>query len=78
MAMNRVTSSWRGADRRRKERFPQLPPAPDDYPMFPDTSVWPVVFPELPAAPDGGPCDHQFLDEDAATLVRQTGVGRPP
>ncbi|OBK21725.1 isoprenyl transferase [Mycobacterium asiaticum] len=35
--------------------FPQLPPAPDDYPTFPDTSTWPVVFPELPPAPDGGP-----------------------
>ena len=28
--------------------YPQLPPAPDDYPTFPDTSTWPVVFPELP------------------------------
>ncbi len=35
--------------------FPQLPPAPDDYPVFPDTSTWPVDFPELPPAPDGGP-----------------------
>ncbi|GAB3023855.1 decaprenyl diphosphate synthase [Mycobacterium bourgelatii] len=35
--------------------FPQLPPAPDDYPTFPDKSTWPVVFPELPPAPDGGP-----------------------
>ncbi|ORJ64165.1 decaprenyl diphosphate synthase [Mycobacterium simiae] len=35
--------------------FPQLPPAPDDYPTFPDRSTWPVVFPELPPAPDGGP-----------------------
>ena len=35
--------------------FPQLPPAPDDYPVFPDTSTWPVVFPELPPSPDGGP-----------------------
>lgn len=53
--VNRVTSSWRGAERRR-ERFPQLPPAPDDYPVFPDTSSWPVVFPQLPPAPGGGPC----------------------
>jgi trans,polycis-decaprenyl diphosphate synthase len=45
MAMDRVVSSLRGADRRRRERFPQLPPAPDDYP----------VFPELPPSPDGGP-----------------------
>ncbi len=35
--------------------FPQLPPAPDDYPVFPDKSTWPVVFPELPPAPGGGP-----------------------
>ncbi|HPY23077.1 MAG TPA: decaprenyl diphosphate synthase [Mycobacterium sp.] len=53
--MDRVVSSLRGADRRRRERFPQLPPAPDDYPVFPDTSTWPVVFPELPPSPDGGP-----------------------
>lgn len=35
--------------------FPQLPPAPADYPVFPDTSTWPVVFPQLPPSPDGGP-----------------------
>jgi trans,polycis-decaprenyl diphosphate synthase len=35
--------------------FPQLPPAPDDYPVFPDKSTWPVVFPELPPSPGGGP-----------------------
>ncbi|OBF81016.1 isoprenyl transferase [Mycobacterium sp. 852002-51163_SCH5372311] len=35
--------------------FPQLPPAPDDYPTFPDRSTWPVVFPALPLSPDGGP-----------------------
>ncbi|OBI28721.1 isoprenyl transferase [Mycobacterium sp. E1386] len=35
--------------------FPQLPPAPDDYPVFPDKSTWPVVFPELPPSRDGGP-----------------------
>ena len=50
MARNRVSSSLREA-----ERFPQLAPAPDDYPTFPDKSTWPVVFPELPVAPDGGP-----------------------
>lgn len=44
----------RGAERKR-QRFPQLPPAPDDYPTFPDKSVWPVPFPELPPAPGGGP-----------------------
>ena len=31
-----------------KTTYPQLPPAPDDYPTFPDKSSWPVVFPELP------------------------------
>ncbi len=55
MAMDRLTSSLRGAERRRRERFPQLPPPMGDYPIFPDTSAWPVVFPELPPAPDGGP-----------------------
>ncbi|OBA79651.1 isoprenyl transferase [Mycobacterium sp. 1164966.3] len=35
--------------------FPQLPPAPDDYPTFPDKSTWPVVFPVLPPSPDGRP-----------------------
>jgi trans,polycis-decaprenyl diphosphate synthase len=35
--------------------FPQLPPAPEDYPTFPDKSTWPVVFPELPPSLDGGP-----------------------
>ncbi|ORA83234.1 decaprenyl diphosphate synthase [Mycobacterium malmoense] len=35
--------------------FPQLPPAPVDYPTFPDKSTWPVAFPELPPSPGGGP-----------------------
>ena len=35
------------------ETFPQLPPAPDDYPAFPDTSVWPVVFPDIPRGTNG-------------------------
>ena len=44
------------AERRLKSTdFPQLPPAPDDYPVFPEKSTWPVVFPELPPSPDGGP-----------------------
>jgi trans,polycis-decaprenyl diphosphate synthase len=63
MVMNRVSSSWRGADFRRDwgnrqlagEQDPQLDPAPDGYPTFPDKSTWPVIFPELPAAPGGGP-----------------------
>ncbi|MEZ0367362.1 decaprenyl diphosphate synthase [Mycobacterium sp. pUA109] len=50
----RVSSAW--AERRKKTAdFPQLPPAPDDYPVFPDISTWPVVFPELPPTPGGGP-----------------------
>lgn len=40
----------------RKAVFPQLPAAPDDYPVFPDKSTWPVVFPQLPYPPGGGPC----------------------
>ncbi|OBI07423.1 isoprenyl transferase [Mycolicibacter heraklionensis] len=40
----------------RKAVFPQLPAAPDDYPVFPDKSTWPVVFPQLPSPPGGGPC----------------------
>ncbi|RUP05824.1 MAG: decaprenyl diphosphate synthase [Mycobacterium sp.] len=43
------------AERRNPTDFPQLPPAPPDYPTFPDTSTWPVVFPELPPSPGGGP-----------------------
>ena len=40
---------------RKGSEFPQLPPAPDDYPTFPDKSTWPVVFPDLPSAPGVGP-----------------------
>ena len=36
-----------------RDIYPQLPPAPDDYPTFPDTSTWPVVFPEIPAGTNG-------------------------
>jgi trans,polycis-decaprenyl diphosphate synthase len=56
-----VAKVWAGGSGRRAERasgsadFPQLPPAPDDYPVFPDKSTWPVVFPELPPSADGGP-----------------------
>ena len=60
MARNRAEGSVLGAESRRtfakrKAEFPQLPPAPDDYPMFPDKTTWPVVFPELPPAAGGGP-----------------------
>jgi len=55
MARNRVNNSLPVGERRRAQRFPQLPPAPDDYPTFPDKSTWPVIFPELPATPGGGP-----------------------
>jgi trans,polycis-decaprenyl diphosphate synthase len=57
VAEYRVTGSGRKAERKLKSTaFPQLPPAPDDYPTFPDKSTWPVVFPELPPPADGGPC----------------------
>ncbi len=36
-----------------KTTYPQLPPAPEDYPTFPDKSSWPVVFPPLPAHSNG-------------------------
>ena len=55
MEKSRVSRSERRAERKRKSDFPQLAPAPDDYPVFPDTSTWPVVFPALPPSPDGGP-----------------------
>ncbi|MFN8228767.1 MAG: decaprenyl diphosphate synthase [Mycobacterium sp.] len=35
------------------ETFPQLPPASDDYPAFPDTSTWPVAFPDIPRGTNG-------------------------
>ena len=48
---------WEGRDPhgKRAKTSPQLPPAPEDYPTFPDTSTWPVVFPDLPPTPGGGP-----------------------
>jgi trans,polycis-decaprenyl diphosphate synthase len=55
METSRVSRSERRAERKRKVDFPQLTPAPDDYPVFPDTSTWPVPFPALPPSPDGGP-----------------------
>ncbi|WP_192723278.1 MULTISPECIES: decaprenyl diphosphate synthase [unclassified Mycobacterium] len=41
------------AIKRGKTTYPQLPPAPDDYPTFPDKSTWPVVFPDLPPHTNG-------------------------
>jgi trans,polycis-decaprenyl diphosphate synthase len=55
MVSNRGGGCRRGAEHRAATGYPQLDPAPPDYPTFPDTSTWPVVFPELPPAPDGGP-----------------------
>jgi trans,polycis-decaprenyl diphosphate synthase len=50
--------------------FPQLPPAPDDYPVFPDKSTWPVAFPELPPSPDGGPSrPPQHISKAAAPRI---------
>ncbi|WP_082994493.1 decaprenyl diphosphate synthase [Mycobacterium paragordonae] len=51
----RIPSVAKKAEKLKSTDFPQLPPAPEDYPTFPDTSTWPVVFPELPPAPGGGP-----------------------
>lgn len=45
----------RGERKPKSNDFPQLPPAPDDYPVFPDRSTWPVAFPELPRSVGGGP-----------------------
>ena len=39
--------------KRGAEKYPQLPPAPEDYPTFPDKSHWPVEFPELPFGTNG-------------------------
>ncbi len=67
---------WAGGSGRKAERatasadFPQLPPAPDDYPVFPDKSTWPVVFPELPPSADGGPCrPPQHISKAAAPRI---------
>jgi trans,polycis-decaprenyl diphosphate synthase len=43
-----VASNTRKA---KSSESPQPPPAPDDYPIFPDKSTWPVVFPQLPVLP---------------------------
>ncbi|WP_082972018.1 MULTISPECIES: decaprenyl diphosphate synthase [unclassified Mycobacterium] len=67
---------WAGGSGRKAELatasadFPQLPPAPDDYPVFPDKSTWPVVFPELPPPADGGPCrPPQHISKAAAPKI---------
>lgn len=67
---------WVGGSGRKAQRptasadFPQLPPAPDDYPVFPDKSTWPVVFPELPPSADGGPCrPPQHISKAAAPNI---------
>ena len=59
---------------RARPRYPQLPPAPDDYPTFPDKSTWPVVFPALPPRTNG-----RFAPPAAAHLEgrRAADPGRP-
>ena len=60
----------RDGKRTEKDSYPQLPPAPEDYPTFPDTSTWPVVFPELPAVPGGGPLrPPQHTSKQAAPRI---------
>jgi trans,polycis-decaprenyl diphosphate synthase len=58
MAANRVSSSWRGAESKRKaakNAEQAVRNADQPYPTFPDLSTFPVVFPDLPPAADGGP-----------------------
>ncbi len=71
MARVRVGGSGRKAERAPKPAdFPQLPSAPDDYPVFPDRTTWPVVFPELPPSVDGGPCrPPQHISKAAAPRI---------
>ncbi|MGZ4525974.1 MAG: decaprenyl diphosphate synthase [Mycobacterium sp.] len=71
MARVRVGGSGRKAERAPKPAdFPQLPPAPDDYPVFPDRSTWPVAFPVLPPSVDGGPCrPPQHISKAAAPRI---------
>ncbi len=71
-----MAKAWAGRSGRKTEHtpkstgFPQLPPAPDDYPVFPDKSTWPVVFPELPPSADGGPCrPPQHISKAAAPRI---------
>lgn len=65
----------RAGQRVRGDTYPQLPPAPDDYPTFPDMSSWPVVFPDLPLAPDGGPRrPPQHTSKESAPLIPERQV----
>ena len=61
---------WPMALKRGKNTYPQLPPAPDDYPTFPDKSTWPVVFPELPPKTNG-PFSRppQHTSKESAPLI---------
>ena len=73
METSRVSRSERRAERKRKTDFPQLAPAPDDYPVFPDTSIWPVAFPALPPSRDGGPRrPPQHISKAAAPRIPTT------
>jgi trans,polycis-decaprenyl diphosphate synthase len=74
MVRNRVSSSgWKAERNRTATGYPQLDPAPDDYPTFPDKSTWPVVFPELPPSPHGGPCrPPQHTSKAAAPRIPAT------
>src|SRR5271168_5383412 len=74
MGTSRVSRSERKAERKRQATdFPQLPPAPDDYPTFPDKSTWPVVFPALPPSPGGGPRrPPQHVSKAAAPRIPAT------
>ena len=58
-----------------KTSYPQLPPAPDDYPTFPDKSSWPVVFPELPPKTNGAfSRPPQHTSKESAPLIPEGQV----
>ena len=61
--------------KRGKDTYPQLPPAPDDYPTFPDKSTWPVVFPDLPPKTNG-PFSRppQHTSKESAPLIPEGQV----
>ncbi|KLO44615.1 UDP pyrophosphate synthase [Mycobacterium nebraskense] len=70
MARVRVGGSGKAERAAKPAVFAQLPPAPDDYPVFPDRTTWPVVFPELPPSVDGGPCrPPQHISKAAAPRI---------